>query len=128
MSVLSIVLIAVAVLVVLVFVGGVLGARKRDRAVAPHYLQDVAAADQALEQARAEDRGWHRDTMEEAARAALEASHPGRSFQRLDLVLVDDRPGVMEDRAHFEAWDGEESVRVVLSRGERGWAADASPS
>ncbi len=84
----------------------------------------MAAADQALEQARAEDRGWDRELMEEAARAALEAAHPGRSFERLDLVLVDDRPGVTEDRAHFEAWDGEESVRVVLSRGEAGWAAD----
>lgn len=125
MSVLSIVLIAVGLLIILVFVGGVLGARRRARAVAPHYLQDVAAADQALEQARAADRGWQRDTMEEAARAALTAAHPGRSFERLDLVLVDDRPGVTEDRAHFEAWDGEDSVRVVLSRGESGWAADA---
>ena len=44
--------------------------------------------------------------MEDTARRALARAHPGREFTDLDLVLVDDRPGVHEDRAHFEATDG----------------------
>jgi len=63
--------------------------------------------------------------MEALARQAIEASHPGMSIERLHLVLVDDQPGVHEDRAHFEAWDGQRSVRVVLTRSNAGWAADS---
>lgn len=124
MSTLAIVLLVVAVIVLLAFVGGVVGARKRDRAVAPVYAQHLREADHALEQARASDRGWDREVMEGAARAALERDRPGISFDDLQLVLVDDRPGVTEDRAHFEAVNSEGRVLVVLARGEAGWAAE----
>jgi hypothetical protein len=123
-STLAIVLIALGVVVVLFFAGGVLGARRRDRALAPDYARNLAEADRALEQARAADRGWDRAAMEESARAALSRRHPDSTFERLDLVLVDDRPGVTEDRAQFEAWDGERHVGIALSRGESGWVAD----
>ena len=124
MSTLAIVLIALGVIFVLFFIGGVIAVRRRDRQIDPVFASDLAKADQALEQARASDKGWHRESMEEVARRALAEAHPGREFERLDLVLVDDRPGVMEDRAHFEATDADERVRVVLSRGESGWAAE----
>jgi hypothetical protein len=42
----------------------------------------------------------------------------------LDLVLVDDRPGVAEDRAHFVAAGGGEDVRVILARRDDGWIAE----
>jgi len=124
-SVLAIVLIVVGVLVALLFVGGLIGRRRHDEQLAPHYLRNIAEADNALEQARAADKGWHREDMEALALQALEAAHPGRTFERLHLVLVDDRPGVTEDRAHFEAWDGDNPVRVVLTRSDMGWAAEA---
>ena len=123
MSTLTIVLLVVAAVVVLFFVGGLLGARRRDREHAPVYAQHLAEADQALEQARAADRGWDRDVMERVAREALADAHPGTTFERLDLVLVDDRPGVHEDCAHFEARHGDRPVRVVLARGDAGWTA-----
>ncbi len=125
MSVLAIVLIAFGVLVVLLFIGGLIARRKHDEQLAPDYLRHIAEADNALEQARAEDRGWHREEMEALARQALESAHPGSQFERLHLVLVDDQPGVHEDRAHFEAWDGDRAVRVVLTRSDAGWAAEA---
>jgi cbb3-type cytochrome oxidase subunit 3 len=124
MSVLAIILIVLVVLVVLVFVGGLVAARRRARRDAPEYARHLAEADHALEQARASDRGWDRAVMEEVARRALERERPGVRFDRLDLVLVDDRPGVVEDRAHFEASDGNERVPVILSRGEAGWTAE----
>ena len=53
-------------------------------------------------------------------RETLEREHPGVAFDRIELVLVDDRPGVDEDRAHFEAVDGERRVRVVHGPLRRG--------
>lgn len=125
MSTVAIVLIVVGVLLLLLFVGGLVAARSRARAEAPTYARHLAEADQALEQARALDRGWDRAVMEQAAREALAGAHPGIEFERLDLVLVDDRPGVTEDRAHFEASSGDRRVRVVLIRDEAGWSGQA---
>ena len=44
----------------------------------------------------------------------------------LHLVLVDDRPGVEEDRAHFGAAGGDGEVRVVLARDPSGgWTVES---
>ena len=123
-STLAIVILVLAALLVLFLIGGFLGARRRDIEHAPVYQQHLREADHALEQARAADRGWDREVMEEVARAALADAHPGTTFDRLDLVLVDDKPGVQRDRAHFEAHADGRSVPVVLSRSEAGWSAD----
>ncbi len=125
LSTLAIVLIAFGVLVVLLFIGGLVARRRHDEQIAPDYLRHIAEADNALEQARAADRGWDREDMERTARAELARAHPGVDFERLHLVLVDDQPGVHQDRAHFEAWAGDRSVRIVLTRSEAGWAAEA---
>jgi len=121
MSVLAIVLIAVGVVVLLVLAGGFAAARRRDRAQAGDWADNVAAADQALEQARAVDRGWDREVMEGAVRKAVSEARPGWSYERLHLVLVDDRPGVQEDRAQFVAVGGGEEVRIALARRDEGW-------
>ena len=63
----------------------------------------MAAADSALEQARAVDRGWHREAMEQVARDAIAESRSEWNYDDLHLVLVDDRPGIEEDRAQFVA-------------------------
>lgn len=124
MSTLAIVLIALAILIVLVFIGGLTASRRRAQAGAMDYAQHVAAADQALEQARASDRGWDRAVLEQTARDALEAERPGWRYRNLHLVLVDDRPGVTEDRAQFAAVGDDGEARVVLVRGEAGWALE----
>src|SRR5687767_1832243 len=101
MSTLAIVLIIVAVLLVLLFVGGLVVERRRLNR--PGFEADVASADRALETARADDRGWERALLDEAARRALATERPDFSFDELHLVLVDDRPGVEEDHAHLMA-------------------------
>jgi hypothetical protein len=123
MSVLAIVLIVIAALLLLFFLGGFAAARRRsDR---PGWEQRIAAADQALEQARAADRGWDRELLHEAARRALADGRPGFVLASLDLVLVDDRPGVEEDRAHLVAAGAGESIRVVLARDASGaWGVE----
>jgi Na+-transporting methylmalonyl-CoA/oxaloacetate decarboxylase gamma subunit len=125
MSAVAIVLIVLAVLVLLVLAGGFAAARRREREHAGDYARHLAEADQALEQARAADRGWDRAVMEAAVTKALEEQRPGFTPDRVDLVLVDDRPGVTEDRAQFVAAAGGEEILVVLSRGEAGWAAES---
>jgi hypothetical protein len=125
MSTLAIVLIVVGVLIAIFIVLGFLGARARDRRHAGTWAQHVAEADSALEQARAADRGWDRTVMEAAAQRALGEARPGWSYSDLHLVLVDDRPGTDEDRAHFVAMgDGDDEARVILAREGDHWSAE----
>jgi hypothetical protein len=123
MSTLAVILIAAAIVVVLLLMAATIAVRRRTERDRPAYERHLAAADHALEAARASDRGWDRAVMEDVARAALNQHRPGWDFRSLDLVLVDDRPGVEEDRAHFRAGDGDRQVVVVLRRGEAGWTA-----
>ncbi len=126
MSTLAIVLIVIAVIVLIALVLGFLGTRARDRQQAGSWEQHVRSADAALAQAAASDRGWQRELMEEAARAALSQSRPDWTYGVLHLILVDDRPGIEEDRAHFVAVaeDGNEA-RVVLARQGDIWIAES---
>jgi hypothetical protein len=126
MSTLAIVLIVFGVIVLVALILGFLGVRARDRKQAGTWETEVRAADAALAQAAASDRGWHRDSMETAARSAISESRPGFTFDDLHLVLVDDRPGVDEDRAHFVAvTEGGDEARVVLARQGDRWVAES---
>ena len=125
-STLAIVLIVALVVVLVALVLGYLGVKARARRQAGSYAEHVAAADSALEQARAQDRGWHRDAMVEAARRALQEERPGWEFEQLHLVLVDDRPGQDEDRAHFVAIGASgDEARVILGRSGDQWSAES---
>ena len=125
-STLAIVLLAVGALLLLLFAGGFLGARRRAAAGEEELRRHLAAADQALEAARAADKGWDRVLLEEAARRALAEQQPGFDYDELHLVLVDDRPGTDADRAHFVARSRDGERRVVLARQGDAWIADAA--
>jgi hypothetical protein len=123
-SALAIVLIAVAVVLVVLFVGGLVTRTRRTRAHEVDYARHIAAADRALEEARAADKGWDRVLLEEAARRALAEQRAGWPYDSLHLVLVDDRPGVTDDRAHLVARGDEGEVRIVLIRRDEGWVPE----
>jgi hypothetical protein len=124
-STLAIVLIVVNALIVLFLVLGFVAIRARDRRQADSWEDHVRSADAALAQAATADRGWHRQAMESAARLAIEEHRPGWRYDDLHLVLVDDRPGIEEDRAKFVAiGDGGDEVTVVLSRHGDRWSAE----
>ena len=126
MSTLAIVLIVLGVIVLVALILGFLGARARDRKQAGTWEEHVRAADAALAQAAASDRGWHRESMETAARSALSESRPGFTPDDLHLVLVDDRPGIDEDRAHFVAIaEGGDEAHVILARQGDRWVAES---
>jgi len=124
LSVLAIVLVVLGSAVVVLFIGGFVARKRHDRRFAGTYARNVGEADSALETARAADRGWDRELLEQAARKALGESRPGWEPDHFEIVLVDDRPGVTEDRAHLVALDDDDRVRVVLARHEGGhWSA-----
>ena len=124
MSTLAIVLLVAAALLSLLFVGGLVAARRRAAAGEGELMRHLTAADRALEAARAQDKGWDRVRLEDAARAALEQQAPDFAYDELQLVLVDDRPGQDQDRAHFVARSRDGERRVVLARQGDTWLAD----
>ncbi len=123
-STLGIVLIIVGVVALLFLIGGLIAVRVRNQRQAGVYEQHVREADNALEQARALDRGWDRVIMETAAHTALGESRPDFGYEDLHLVLVDDRPGIEEDRAHFVAIGDGGEARVILAREGDRWIAE----
>lgn len=126
MSTLALILIVLGAIVLIALALGFLAVRARDRRQAGSWEEHVRAADAALAQAAASDRGWQREVMEDAARAALSESRPEWPYGPLHLVLVDDRPGIDEDRAHFVAvGDSGDEARVVLSRQGDRWVAES---
>jgi len=122
MEIVLIVLIVIAVLLSLLFLGGFVASRRR----ATDWSEHVAQADHHLEAARAADKGWDRDVLLATARDALQSQRSGQQYQDLHLVLVDDKPGVEEDKAHFMAVGSDGEARVVLARDAAGeWHVDS---
>ena len=123
MSTLAIVAIVVGAILALLFVGGLVASRRRVQG--PAWERHIAEANEALEAARAEDKGWDRQVLDAVARQALERERPGFEARELHLVLVDDRPGVAEDAAHLVAAGPDGQARLVLRRDASGdWSLD----
>jgi len=118
MSALAIVLIAFGGLLLILLTAGYLVTRRRRES--EDYGAAVRAADRGLEHARAADRGWDRAVLEQVCAAALRAERPDLAYEGIDLVLVDDRPGVAEDRAHMVARGPQGHTRLILARNEGG--------
>lgn len=124
MSLLVALIIAAAVLVIVLFAIAFVLNNQRREAQSGSFTHDVEAADRMLAAALASDKGWHISNLETAARAALAEQRPGWEYQSLELVLVDDRPGMAEDRAEMAAIGAGERVIVPLARSESGeWSA-----
>ena len=120
-----VVLIVVGVLVLL-FVGGLLGNARVRREREASLAARIAEADQHLAQARADDRGWDPALLEAAARAAFSARRPGLEVTTLDLVQVVDRPGTDEDAALMRVAYAGGAEEIELRRtGDRWDAAGA---
>jgi len=122
MDLVLIIITVVTVLAVVFFVGGYIVSRRR----AKNWEGNVAKAERALEAAWAVDKGWDRGLLDLAVKQALEAERPGQQYSAVHLVLVDDRPGVAEDKAHFVATGGADPCKIVLARATSGeWRVDS---
>src|SRR3954467_118606 len=101
MSVLGIIIIAFVVVVIVLTCLGAWVMRKRQAESAEGSDQRLVAANEALADARAEDRGWDLPALEEAARSVVAQKHPNVNVRKLHLVQVIDKPGTEDDQARF---------------------------
>jgi hypothetical protein len=118
--VLGIVVGVIVVLAVILFVGGLVITGRRRDAQAGGLRARIEAADAALADARAQDRGWERETIEAAARAAVAP----QAVSQLQLLQVVDKPGTDADQAVFRVVGADGSERTVtLGRRDGAWVA-----
>src|SRR5215218_1515555 len=97
---LAIVIGAFVALVLILAVGGVYARRRQLAATRGRFDTHLAQVNRDLAAAHAEDRGWAREVLETAARAAYAAERGGEPAE-LTLVQIVDRPGTDEDKAVF---------------------------
>jgi hypothetical protein len=122
-STLAIVLIALGALVLLLFAGGFIANERRQKAREAHLREQIEAADQALAQARAGDRGWDLELLQSAARAAYAQRSGGQEPEEMQLVQVVDMPGTDNDEAVFRCVGGHHEQDVTLGREAGEWVA-----
>jgi type II secretory pathway pseudopilin PulG len=119
-DVVGIVIGAVVLILLLFFLGGSYALSRRRATDEAELKQRIEAADAALAEARAEDKGWERGTIEAAARAAVAP----REVAQLHLIQVVDKPGTDADQAVFRVvhQDGGEQT-LTLGRRDGAWVA-----
>jgi hypothetical protein len=119
----EIVLLVIAGVFVVLFLGGLAGNARR-RASSHHELtRRIAEADGALATARGDDRGWDHALLDAAARAAFAVRHPGVAIETLDLIQVVDLPGTDEDRALMRVTHAHGDEEIELQRTGDRWDA-----
>ena len=122
---LAIVLGVFVVLVIVLAAGGAYARRRQLEAGRGSFDAHLAEVNRDLAAAHAEDRGWARDGLEAAARAAYATERAGAEPDELTLVQIVDRPGTDDDKAVFHvAADGREE-RLTLGRQAGDWVLEA---
>ena len=122
MSALEIVVIVVFVLVVVLIVGGYVATGRRARADDAALRDELEAANRALALAHAQDKGWERSLLEEAARTAFADRSPA-AVRELQLVQVVDKPGTEQDQAVFRVVTDHGAEYLHLDRHGDAWVA-----
>jgi hypothetical protein len=108
-------IIVLAVLAILA-IGGVIARNAQLKRSRPAFDRSLEQVNRDLAAAAAQDRGWDRATLEDAARR-IYASERGGEPPELQLVEVRDRPGTDEDQAVFRC-GGE---HLTLGRRDGEW-------
>jgi len=122
-SALAIVVIVLLGVVVVFAVGGAMATARRASAREANLSRVLGEANEALARARAEDRGWDRDTLDSAVRAAVAERMRGQALDSILLVQVVDRPGTDDDVAVFRIVAGGRETDLTLGRREGEWVA-----
>jgi hypothetical protein len=110
-------LIIVLVVLALLAIGGAFARNRQLARSRPAFEASLEQVNRDLAAAAAQDRGWDRATLEEAARR-IYAQERGGEPQELVLVEVLDRPGTDQDQAVFRCDGGE---RLTLGRRDGDW-------
>ena len=123
MSTLALVLIVVAVLILALIVGGYVASGRRRRADDQALAAELAVANEHLALAHAQDKGWERTGLEQAASAAFARRSPAE-VRALHLVQVVDKPGTEDDQAVFRVETDHGAEYVHLHRQGDTWAGE----
>ena len=120
---LAIVLGVFVALVLILAIGGVYARRRQLASTQDRFDTHLAQVNRDLAAAHADDRGWARDVLESAARAAYVAQR-GAEPDDLTLVQIVDRPGTDEDKAIFAVSAGATEERLTLGRADGEWVCE----
>ncbi|HEX8101512.1 MAG TPA: hypothetical protein VF533_02785 [Solirubrobacteraceae bacterium] len=125
MSTLAIVVLVVVAIIVLLAVGGAIARRRQLDRNTGAFEAELEQVNADLAQARAEDRGWERESLEAAAREAFERERPGQPAPALTLVRIVDRPGTDDDKAVFRLGHMIDGELMTLGRQNGAWVLEA---
>jgi hypothetical protein len=122
-STLAVVLVVLVALIVLLVIGGLIASGRRRKADDAALRAELEAANELLAQAHAQDKGWERSSLEQAARAAF-ARRSHAEARELHLVQVVDRPGTEDDQAVFRVVTDHGAEYVHLHRRGDAWVGE----
>jgi hypothetical protein len=115
-STLAVILIVLGGILLVLFVGGLVATTRRRNAQEARFREEVEAANEALAQAHATDKGWDRAVLEQAVRDAVDGP-----AEELHLHAVIDKPGTDQDEALFKVVAGGREQEVRLGRRDGAW-------
>jgi hypothetical protein len=113
-------LIIVIAVLALLAVGGAYARTRQLRRSRPAFDTHLEQVNRDLAAAAAQDRGWDRDTLEDAARR-IYAAERGAEPPSLQLVEVLDREGTDQDQAVFRCGD----EQLTLGRRDGQWVHES---
>jgi hypothetical protein len=111
-------------LVIVLAIGGAYARRRQLEASRDRFERHLTRVNEELAVAHAADRGWARDGLEAAARAAYASERDGGEPEELMLVQIVDNPGTEDDRAVFRVKDGGREEHMTLGRRGDDWVLE----
>jgi hypothetical protein len=120
-----IIILIVAAVFAALAIGGYFATQRRMNRNEGAFDARLRAVNQDLATAHAQDRGWERGALEDAARRAYEGQRPGRAAHDMSLVQVIDRPGTDEDKAVFRFVSDGREEHLTLGRREGAWVYES---
>ena len=108
-------------LVVVLALGGAYARRRQLERTRDRFDLNLAEINRDLAAAHAADRGWARENLEAAARAAYASRRDGAEPSELTLLQIVDRPGTDDDKAVFRVAADGRTEQLTLGRSGDQW-------